>query len=178
MTQEQTYHLADQLLLEYRAVLGEDFIRYRNHVFRVLNNCLSLDQHAEYYECYAVAAVLHDIGIWTAHTIDYLGPSVEQATRCITRLRLAVNTEEIKAMILWHHKLSPYTGFYAQTVEIFRKADWIDVSCNMFTFGLKRPLLKKMKLAYPYKGFHRMLLKAILRNWLKHPAKPLPMFRR
>jgi hypothetical protein len=35
----------------------------------------SLDMKNGNEEKYAIAAVFHDIGIWTTHTIDYLDPS-------------------------------------------------------------------------------------------------------
>lgn len=35
-------------------------------------------------EKYAIAAVFHDIGIWTNHTLDYLDPSAGQAKAYLT----------------------------------------------------------------------------------------------
>jgi hypothetical protein len=52
-------------------MLRHDFIAYRNHVYRVVNLCLALaggsDRAAapDALEKLAVAAVFHDLGIWT-----------------------------------------------------------------------------------------------------------------
>jgi len=71
--------LVDDLLKPFETVIGKDYKRYRNHVYRVFRNCLLIDEQAINQEKYAIAAVFHDIGIWTNHTIDYLDPSIQQA---------------------------------------------------------------------------------------------------
>ena len=53
---------------------------YRNHVYRVTHLCLPVaGDNAVELEKLAVAAVFHDLGIWTNHTFDYIGPSVALA---------------------------------------------------------------------------------------------------
>jgi HD superfamily phosphodiesterase len=57
--------------------LGHDLIAYRNHVYRVVNLCLAIvgDSGVE-VEKITVAAVFHDLGIWTNNTFDYIAPAV------------------------------------------------------------------------------------------------------
>ena len=67
-------------VLENQAsALGHDFVAYRNHVYRVVNLCLAIAGGGDQVELekIAVAAVFHDLGIWTNHTFDYIAPSVK-----------------------------------------------------------------------------------------------------
>jgi HD superfamily phosphodiesterase len=69
----------DQVLDDHASVLGHDRIAYRNHVYRVVNLCLAVDGDTPVgLEKLAVAAVFHDLGIWTDHTFDYIAPSLSQ----------------------------------------------------------------------------------------------------
>jgi hypothetical protein len=56
----------EEVLDDHASELGHDFIAYRNHVYRVVNLCLAIvgDSRVE-REKIAVAAVFHDLGIWT-----------------------------------------------------------------------------------------------------------------
>jgi hypothetical protein len=74
---------------QFKHVIGSDFDRYRNHVYRVFNNCLMMDNDQVNIEKYAIASVFHDIGIWTDKTFDYLEPSEYQA-------KLYLSEKEIK----------------------------------------------------------------------------------
>jgi HD superfamily phosphodiesterase len=58
-------------------------------VYRVVNLCLAIvgDSRAE-LEKIAVAAVFHDLGIWTNHTFDYIAPSVTLAREHLAALDL------------------------------------------------------------------------------------------
>ena len=69
------------VLENHASALGRDFIAYRNHVYRVANLCLEIAGGGDGVELekIAVAAVFHDLGIWTNHTFDYIAPSVALA---------------------------------------------------------------------------------------------------
>lgn len=70
----------DQVLNERASELGRDFVGYRNHVYRVANLCLAIvGEERDELEKIAVAAVFHDLGIWTNHTFDYIAPSASRA---------------------------------------------------------------------------------------------------
>ena len=166
----------NELLIPFKEIIGNDFNKYSNHVHRVFLNCLLLDPSPGNSEKYAVASVFHDIGIWTNHTFDYLGPSIGQASYY---LQVTGKTEwitEISEMIYWHHKISPYSGKFS-TTENFRKADWIDVSLGVLKFGCDRNQLKSNRALYPNSGFHLFLVSKSLANLWRHPLNPLPMFK-
>ena len=70
----------DRVLETHAVELGADFTAYRNHTYRVVNFCAALAPCADdALEKVALAAAFHDLGIWTAHTFDYLQPSIELA---------------------------------------------------------------------------------------------------
>src|SRR6478736_2144788 len=124
--QAYTDHNIEKLLEQYRSIIGKDYPGYRNHVYRVFLNCLVIDKAIANREKYAIAAVFHDIAIWSHHTIDYLDPSIRDVEQYLSEAGKDEMIPEISAMIYWHHKVSSYKGDYRSTVETFRKADWID----------------------------------------------------
>jgi len=170
--------LIEDSLQKFQSVIGSDYDKYRNHVYRVFLNCLLLDNNQDNVDKYAIAAVFHDIGIWTNHTFDYLAPSIEQAKIYLTETNRQDWIEEIKLMIDNHHKISLYRQAHAKTVETFRQADWIDVSLGILTFKADKQSIRINKQKFPTLGFHRFLIKATTKNFFKHPANPLPMFKK
>ncbi|HLP64686.1 HD domain-containing protein [Flavobacterium sp.] len=174
----EKHAIIDSLLCPFKPIIGEDYNRYRNHVCRVFSNCLYLDNQKEHVEKYAIAAVYHDIGIWTDDTIDYLQPSIAQAKLYLTKIGKSHWNEEVSKMIDWHHKINVYQENDFETVEIFRKADWTDVSLGVLSHGIPKQLLNTDKKQFPNLGFHWFLIKKILANLTKHPLNPLPMFKK
>jgi hypothetical protein len=65
----------DDVLDDHATALRDDFFAYRNHVYRVVNLCAAMVGQSE-LEKIAVAAVFHDLGIWTNGTFDYIAPSI------------------------------------------------------------------------------------------------------
>ena len=165
----------EDLLLVFKSSIGVDFDKYRNHIYRVFLNCLLIDANTFNEEKYAIASVFHDIGIWTNHTIDYLDPSIQLAKEYLITIDKLEWVEEISMMIYWHHKISRYKGNPQTTVETFRKADWIDVSLGIKTFGFDKRRIAATRKNFPNLGFHVFLIKKIFRNFISHPLKPLPM---
>ena len=177
MARDNSDRFIDDILDNYAESIGIDFARYKNHVSRVFHNCLLLDRNPANEEKYAIAAVFHDIGIWTDHTIDYLNPSIAQAKNFLTKSGKEEWTEEISLMIYWHHKPREYKGNYQETVENFRKGDWIDVTIGLRKFGLERNQLQSIRKKFPNLGFHLFLIRKLTRNFFMHPLSPLPMFK-
>jgi hypothetical protein len=170
--------ILDELLQAHAAQLGADFTAYRNHTYRVVNLGVALSpEDPERLEKLAIAAAFHDMGIWTDGTFDYLAPSVALATAYLARSGRAEWTPEISAMILEHHKISPYRGHAEWLVEPFRRADWVDVSRGLRTFGLSRKLIRDIFSAWPSAGFHRRLIQLELSRLRSHPWSPLPMMK-
>ncbi|MFT3678821.1 MAG: HD domain-containing protein [Ferruginibacter sp.] len=170
--------IIEDLLTGFRPVLGTDYNKYRNHVYRVFLNCILIDRLEANAEKYAIAAVFHDIGIWTDQTFDYLQPSIRQAEIYLTRINKAAWLDEISLMINWHHKISKYKGMHTETVENFRKADWIDVSLGLLSFDLDRKSINETRKKFPNAGFHLFLIKETVKNFFRHPLNPLPIFKK
>ncbi len=117
----------DRVLNGHVSELGNDLVAYRNHVYRVVNLCLGMmgGSRAD-LEKVAVAAVFHDLGIWTDHTFDYIAPSLRLARDHLEACSRADWIPEIEAMIVNHHKVTPSLGHPESLAERFRRADWID----------------------------------------------------
>src|SRR4051812_30976139 len=119
----------EEVLDDHASNLGNDFIGYRNHVYRVANLCLAIvGNSCVELEKVAVASVFHDLGIWTDNTFDYIAPSVGIARKYLAARGMADWIPEIEAMIVDHHKVTHSRANPQSLVESFRRADWIDVS--------------------------------------------------
>ena len=165
----------DEVLHDHAAELGHDFSAYRNHVYRVANLCAAMVDGRGDLEKIAVAAVFHDLGIWTKKTFDYIAPSVALAREYLTARDRAAWAAEVEQMIEDHHKITPSRANRDSLVEPFRRADWIDVTRGLRTFGLPRPLIRSVLAGWPNAGFHRRLVQLTLERFRMHPLTPLPM---
>ena len=168
----------DEILSANAGSLGDDFVPYRNHVHRIVN--LSLRLHSasdDELRRLAIAAAFHDLGIWTAGTFDYLAPSVALAEAYLRRNGTPQWVPEVASMILEHHKILPYRDRAQPLVEPFRKADWIDVTRGLLTFGVARRFIAELYSAWPSAGFHRRLVQLTLQRVRSNPWTPLPMVR-
>ncbi len=170
--------IIDTILSKYKTDLGIHFNTYRNHVYRIYNFALLLDNDKTNHEKYAIAAAFHDLGIWTANTFDYLKPSIALAKNYLIKNKKESWIEEVSLMIDLHHKRSFYKGNYQKTVEIFRKSDWIDVTLSIKKYGLPKSEIKTIQKQFPNNGFHWFLVKQIFFNLFKKPMNPLPMFKK
>src|SRR5262249_19764471 len=148
----------EEVLDHHASELGADFIAYRNHVYRVANLCLAIvgDSRVE-IEKIAVAAVFHDLGIWTNNTFDYIAPSVAIARKYLAGRGMEDWIPEIEATIVDHHKITPSRA-NPQSLESFRRADWIDVSRGLRRFDIPRKFIEAVGTTWPNAGFHRRLV--------------------
>jgi hypothetical protein len=168
----------DKLLDERRSILGEDYVGYKNHCYRVLNFCLALsDERPETWNKVAIAVAFHDLGIWAKDTFDYLDPSILLARKHLAEQNREGWQEEIESMTDQHHKITRSTSNPAWLVEPFRKADWIDVSKGVLTFGLSASFVKEVLASIPNAGFHRRLIGLTWRQFRLNPTRPLPMMK-
>ncbi len=164
----------DAVFAQYKTELGKQYTAYKNHVYRVFNLTLQAgDFTGDETDAIAIAAAFHDIGIWTAHTFDYLKPSVELAKEYAEKNNKTEDIQLITELINNHHKLTAYKQDKA--VEAFRRADLIDLSLDLFTFGIKRKELRELNKAFPFEGFHRFIFGQIFKNIIRHPLNPLPI---
>ena len=170
--------LLDELLAGYKPQLALDYDAYRNHCMRLFNFCMALagdDKAAE--DKIAIAAVFHDLGIWTENTLDYLAPSQLLAQRYLEKSFKASWCKEIDAMISEHHKITRYKENPAWLVEAFRKADLIDLSGGLIRFRLPDDFVSDVLDAYPNAGFHKILARLAIKRLKTNPSSPLPMMK-
>lgn len=174
----QHHPLIEQLFLQWQPALGRDYTAYRNHVYRVLNHCNALRPLSQRErDQVAIAAAFHDVAIWLDHTFDYIGPSVRHANNFLVREGKSQWIDPVRAMIEQHHKITAYDGPHADLAELFRRADWIDVSMGLARLGISFNTVRIIRAAFPYAGFHRRLIRLSAGNIVRHPLRPLPMFR-
>ncbi len=175
---ESSIALIDEILGQWRVQLGADYQGYRNHVYRMVHFCFALGDASEAdKKKIAIAACFHDLGIWSDGTIDYLPPSVVQAQMYLERQGLAEWSQEIALMIDLHHKIRAVTDAHSPLIEIFRKADLVDVSLGLVKFGLPASLIRSVKAAFPNAGFHKRLLKLAGGWFSEHPLSAPPFLK-
>ncbi|MCG8391874.1 MAG: hypothetical protein MI745_02215 [Pseudomonadales bacterium] len=171
--------VVEQLFDQYSERFGKQQTPYRNHVYRLINLVAaqtSLDNTQ--VEQLAIAAFFHDAGIWLAGTFDYLQPSARLAEHYLEEQQRNDWRPLIRAMILNHHKVSRYSQDHQDLVEVFRRADWIDVSLGLLRFGVPMARIRLIKRSFPNAGFHRLLFKLTGQQLVSQPWRPLPMFKR
>jgi hypothetical protein len=174
----RTLPIIEEVLDAHVSEVGRDLVAYRNHVYRVVNLCLAIvgDRRVD-SEKIAVAAVFHDLGIWTNHTFDYIPPSVAIAHTYLATRGMSNWIPEIEAMIEDHHKVTSSQSDPQLLVESFRRADWIDVTRGLRSFGIPRSFISVVLATWPNAGFHRRLVQLTLDRFRRHPFTPLPMFK-
>jgi hypothetical protein len=165
----------DDILNDHARVLRDDFVAYRNHVYRIVNLCVAIAGRSE-LEKIAVAAAFHDLGIWTNRTFDYIAPSIALAHEYLAARAGEGWTADVERMIAEHHKITPSTAA-SPLIEAFRRADWIDVTRGLRRFGIPRPFVARLFATWPSAGFHRRLVTLTLNRFRSHPLTPLPMVR-
>jgi HD domain len=168
--------IIDSILNSYKNDLGKYFEQYKNHVYRVYNFAVPYATLEKEIKILSIASAFHDLGIWTHNTFDYLQPSIALAKKYseINNLNAEAITE-IGIIINEHHKLSRVET--SKLAEIFRQADIVDLTWGLIRNGRSKTDIKLMKNVFPNKGFHIHLTKLFMINILKHPLKPLPMYK-
>ncbi len=160
------------ILDRHRDELGPDLVTYRNHVLRGMNYH-GLLFGTELPGAAVLAWTVHDLGIWTAGTFDYLTPSAA----LVDEYAAISGVDDIgraRRMVLDHHRLR---GVDDRLTETFRLADRIDVSHGIVRAGLARDAVRAIVEALPYRGFHGFLLRKGVGWAVRHPGRPLPMLR-
>lgn len=158
--------------------LGAARAAYSGHAYRVLNYSRRILGSSREDEMLAVASAFHDIGIWTDGTFDYLPPSIVHARSFVEERLPHLPADTVHDIIANHHVLRRIQdGASAATIESFRLADRVDVSGGLLGAGLDAGFRREVTRAFPYSGFHGVLLRTGLRWMLRHPLRPLPMLR-
>lgn len=167
-----------EILAPYQDLIGEAYDGYRNHCARMLHCAFALhDCDEEDHEKLTIAAAFHDIGLWTANTVDYIEPSVPPAMEYLKAEGREAWGDEIRLMITEHHKVRTYKGDESPLIELMRKADLVDFSKGLVKHGLPGAYIRALKAAFPNAGFHSMLMKRAGAWFLRHPLNPAPMMK-
>jgi hypothetical protein len=174
----QELPLLDRILDERSSIMGNQFLPYRNHVYRVVNFCFAFHQcDPTEIEKIIIAGCFHDLGIWPTDTVYYIDPSIELAKKYLDEQNNSDWADEIGMMIDLHHKFRQVRNCQYPLVEIFRKGDWVDASLGLRTFGLPRADVRQVQASFPNLGFHNNLLRLAFKQFLKNPLNPLPMMK-
>jgi hypothetical protein len=175
---EQRIPLLEDILSQWETKIGADYTAYRNHVYRMVHFCFALrDCTDEERQKVIIAGCFHDIGIWSDGTVDYLPPSVVRAREYLQKNGLEQWSPEVELMIDMHHKLRKYQDSRYPLVEAFRKADLVDVSLGVVTFGVPRAYIRSVKEQFPNAGFHKRLTRLAAEWFSSHPLSPPPFFK-
>lgn len=166
------------ILQFYTTALGKHYNAYRNHVYRVYHLALILHKNSLSsleLEQLAIASAFHDLGIWTHDSMDYVDPSIHLAQDYMEQNEIPPHT--VSLMISNHHKVRPYRGGSEQLVEAFRKADFIDLTLGIVSFGLPKRFYHDLVSEFPNLSFQSSIGRKGLLYALKHMLNPLPMLR-
>jgi len=167
-----SHPIVDAVLNRYREDLGADLQAYRNHVYRSLNyHQLLLDSVVP--DSAALAWAVHDLGIWTANTFDYLEKSADLALPFASEFGIT-DVAGVRRMVTEHHRLRSAGD---ELTETFRVADRIDVSRGILAGRIGRSSVKAVVAELPYLGFHAFLVRGLTRYAVHNPTRPLPMLR-
>jgi hypothetical protein len=172
------FALVDDILQSHAQALGSDLTAYRNHVTRVLHFVFAIAPHLQSApQPILIASAFHDLGIWTAHTFDYLDPSSQLAHVYLKARGLEPLWPEVELIVQQHHKLRAYTGPFEDSVEAFRRADLVDLSLGLIRAGIKPKFIQAVRAQFPNAHFHARLVAFTGQQFLRTPLNPLPMLR-
>lgn len=178
MTIETDIPPLNALFDDWRALIGEDFPGYRNHVYRMLNFCMRMHHCSEQdRQKLVIAGVFHDLALWTDKTLDYPEPSAALAMEYLKKQGLEDWQEEITLMITEHHKLRSAADARYPLVEVFRQADLVDFSLGTFKCGLPADYVREVRTRIPNAGFHAGLVRKAGKWFVRHPFNPAPMMK-
>lgn len=168
--------LITEILSSFKKELGPNFEKYHNHACRVFTFAALLSNaNEDEQKQLAIAAAFHDIGIWSANTLDYLDPSIKLAEAYLIEHKLEHWTVSVSQIIDNHHKLTPFKSNHL--AENFRKADLIDLTFGIIKFGISSAKIAEYNTLYPAKGFQPYIFKEVFKNIIKHPLNPLPILK-
>lgn len=183
MNIEKHIPLLEDILEQWKNHIGNDYQAYKNHVYRVVHFSLAIQSlkgqpaTEEQREKIIIAACFHDLGIWTDHTVDYLAPSEVLAEQYLKERDLDAWSKEVTLMIDMHHKFRQYKDPTYPLVEVFRRADLVDVSLGTVKWGLSKDTIKQVRGTFPNAGFHKRLGQLTVSQLKKDPLHPLPMMK-
>lgn len=179
--QREGAELLDSILETFRAQIGRDFPAYRNHCQRVF--CFALyilprpPSDSDVIKKIAVALAFHDLGIWSAGTVDYIDPSRRDALAYLKSRGLESWHQDVDAMIEFHHQVLRGSLSSDSLADVIRRADLVDFSLGIVKSGLPASVVRRVQASYANEGFHWRLVQLAAAWFLRHPLNPAPMIR-
>lgn len=171
------HSLVEAVFEEHRAAIGPLWSGMRAHAYRMLNYGRSLVPE-EPVEKFAVVAAFHDLPVLLDGNLRYLERAADLADEYLDGQGLREWREQVRAMIVNHHKVRAYDGLWAPSVEAMRKADWADVTAGLWYCGVDRDFVRTVRKAFPAPTlWPRGMCRLILPYAARHPRHPLPMMR-
>ena len=80
-------------------------------------------------------------------------------------------------MIDMHHKINKLESIDYPLVEVFRRADLVDVSLGTVQWGLPKDLIRIVNSTFSNSGFHKRLIQLAITWFFKHPLNPVPFMK-
>jgi hypothetical protein len=131
--------LVEKIIGSHKEHMGDQFLPYKNHVYRVLNFCFMFPQPSpEEADKLAIAAAFHDLGMWPGDQIDYLDPSIELARTYLLRTTRDDWVEEVSLVIEFHHRFRSCPKEFPKLVEVMRRGDWVDAKKGLSAIRAQR----------------------------------------
>ena len=177
---EEGSQLIDKILDGYRPLLKNDYNAYRNHCQRVYQFALYIMEKptdVSSFQKLAISLAFHDLGIWTANTVDYIDPSRALAKSYLQNNSLTQWETEIDDMVEKHHQLLQGTLKDNSLPEVVRRADLVDFSWGWVKNGVPSSIIQKVQNSYKNEGFHARLVVLASAWFFRHPLNPAPMLR-
>ncbi|MEO0415367.1 MAG: HD domain-containing protein [Verrucomicrobiota bacterium] len=174
-----TYNeLIEEIIGGHKEHMGDQFLPYKNHVYRVFNFCLMFHRAtSEESDKLAIAAAFHDLGMWPGDEIDYLAPSIQLAQNYLRCTERDEWLEEVTQMIEFHHRFRKSPKHFPPLVEVFRRGDWVDATKGLRRFGLPKADIWQLQREIENLGFHDNLIRIAKKEFWKRPFNPLPMMK-
>src|SRR5512145_1796507 len=123
---EERIPLLEEILGKWKNEIDHDYLRYKNHVYRMIHFCFALHNcNNEERDKIIIAGCFHDLGIWANDTFDYLSPSIALAKEYLKHNNLAQWIPEIELMIDMHHKIRKHQDERYPLIEVFRQGDLV-----------------------------------------------------
>jgi predicted metal-dependent HD superfamily phosphohydrolase len=165
----------DLLFEPYLDCIGEDR-GYVNHAKRMVMYAMDMKKlYHEQIETFMIAAVFHDLGIWTEKSFDYLEPSIDLARHYLKENGKTAYEDDVVRMIDQHHKVTPIHD--NELAELFRKVDLIDVTWGLISFGIDKKRVQEIQKCFPNNGFHKTLIKWAWKQFIREPWRPVPVMK-
>jgi hypothetical protein len=170
-----SHPVVDAVLDRHRDAIGDSFATYRNHALRGLNyqTLLLAGMGRQVSNAQALVWAVHDLGIWTAGTFDYLQPSADLLHKYAAEFGIT-DIAQAEATVLRHHRIRKVADI---EVDTFRRADRVDVTRGFWRGAISRKDVAGVVVVLPYLGFHKFLAAGLTRHAVSHPRRPVPMLR-